>query len=170
MLRRTQQAVPSSVLLLIISGVLEQFSCAKHFFIYLFVSRLSLSIYTYMSCMHFPMPHQDKDYSFYHFPQLRRNPAQYYTHPYNLDCSSFWLYCVNSSSLQQTDGNQRWSGFCISHSHWSGSILYRHCQTICSTSQVPALSTGLPRREDLFCSHFDHDLYHGLPKNPQGRN
>lgn len=32
----------------------------------------------------------------------------------NLDCSSFWSCCVNSSSLQQPDGDQRWSSFCIS--------------------------------------------------------
>lgn len=136
-------------------------------YIYLSLDCLYLPIYTYMSCKRFPMPHQDKVYTFYHFPQLRRDPAQCYTHPHNLDCSSFWSCCVNNSSLQQPDGNQRWSSFCISHSHWSSSILYRHCQRVCSTSQVPALSTGLPRREGLFCSHFGHDSYHGLPKNPQ---
>lgn len=120
--------------------------------------------------MQFPIPHQDKDYTFYHFPQLKRDPTQYYTHAYNLDRSSFWSYCTDGSRLQQPDGDQGWSSFCISGSRWSSSILYRHCQSICSTSQVPALNTGLLETESLFCSHFDHESYPGLPKNPQRDN
>ena len=50
MLQCTHQAVPSSLLVLIISGVLEQCPCAKHF-IYLFVSRLSLSTYLHIHVM-----------------------------------------------------------------------------------------------------------------------